>query len=159
MLLGLAEQGNAPRFLSKINKRGIPVNAIFVSAFFTLICVLINYLFPEKAFSLLMMLVVAAIVINWVVISYTHLKFKKSMQRMQIQTDFPSIAYPLTNYLCIAFMLGILLIMSRTPDMQIAVLMIPAWISILLIAYFFKRKQENQLRLLEKTKITSLPEA
>ena len=101
----------------------------------------------------------AAIGFNWVVISYTHLKFKKSMQRMQIQTDFPSIAYPLTNYLCIAFMIGILLIMSRTPDMQIAVLMIPAWISILLIAYFFKRKQENQLRLLEKTKITSLPEA
>ena len=28
-----------------------------------------------------MMLVVAAIVINWVVISWTHLKFRKFMQR------------------------------------------------------------------------------
>src|SRR5699024_4582381 len=44
-------QGNAPKFLSKINPRGIPVNAVMVSAFFTLMCVLINYLFPEKAFS------------------------------------------------------------------------------------------------------------
>ena len=159
MLLGLAQQGNAPKFLSKINPRGIPVNAIMVSAFFTLICVLINYLFPEKAFNLLMMLVVAAIVINWVVISYTHLKFKKAMNRMQVKTHFPSVAYPFTNYLCIAFMACILLIMSRSPDMQIAVLMIPVWIAILLTAYLFKRKQEDHVALLEKSKITSLPEA
>lgn len=159
MLLGLAQQGNAPKFLSKINPRGIPVNAIMVSAFFTLICVLINYLFPEKAFNLLMMLVVAAIVINWVVISYTHLKFKKAMNRMQVKTHFPSVAYPFTNYLFIAFMACILLIMSRSPDMQIAVLMIPVWITILLTAYFFKRKQEDHVALLEKSKITSLPEA
>ena len=159
MLLGLAQQGNAPKFLSKINPRGIPVNAIMVSAFFTLICVLINYLFPEKAFNLLMMLVVAAIVINWVVISYTHLKFKKAMNRMQVKTHFPSVAYPFTNYLCIAFMASILLIMSRSPDMQIAVLMIPVWIAILLTAYLFKRKQEDHVALLEKSKITSLPEA
>lgn len=159
MLLGLAQQGNAPKFLSKINPRGIPVNAIMVSAFFTLICVLINYLFPEKAFNLLMMLVVAAIVINWVVISYTHLKFKKAMNRMQVKTHFPSVAYPFTNYLCIAFMACILLIMSCSPDMQIAVLMIPVWITILLTAYFFKRKQEDHVALLEKSKITSLPEA
>lgn len=159
MLLGLAQQGNAPRFLSHINKRGIPVNAIIVSGFFTLICVLINYLFPEKAFNLLMMLVVAAIVINWVVISYTHLRFKKSMHHMQTQTDFPSVAYPFSNYLCIAFMAGILLIMSRTPDMQIAVLMIPVWISILLIAYFFKCKKESQLTVVKKTNIRSVHEA
>lgn len=159
MLLGLAQQGNAPRFLSNINKRGIPVNAIIVSGFFTLICVLINYLFPEKAFSLLMMLVVAAIVINWVVISYTHLKFKQSMRDTQTRTDFPSVAYPLSNYVCIAFMAGILLIMSQTPDMQIAVLMIPVWISILLVAYFFKRKKENQLSIVKKPNIRSVPEA
>lgn len=48
MLLGLAEQGNAPKFLSKINSRGIPVNAVMVSAFFTLLCVLLNYLFPKR---------------------------------------------------------------------------------------------------------------
>lgn len=152
MLLGLAQQGNAPQFLSKINRRGIPVNAVMVSAFFTLMCVLINYLFPEKAFNLLMMLVVAAIVINWVVISYTHLKFKKHMISIHAPTQFPSIAYPFTNYLCIIFMCGILLIMSQTPDMRIAVMMIPVWISVLLVAYFFKNKKitANQLALKDK---------
>lgn len=159
MLLGLAQQGNAPKFLSKINPRGVPVNAVMVSAFFTLLCVLINYLFPEKAFNLLMMLVVAAIVINWVVISYTHLKFKKHMIAMNAATQFPSILYPFTNYLCIVFMCGILVIMSQTSDMRIAVLMIPVWISVLLIAYFFQTKKITANQLVSKDKMRSIPKA
>mgnify|MGYP000093022879 FL=1 len=159
MLLGLAQQGNAPKFLSKINPRGVPVNAVMVSAFFTLLCVLINYLFPEKAFNLLMMLVVAAIVINWVVISYTHLKFKKQMIAMNAATQFPSILYPFTNYLCIVFMCGILVIMSQTPDMRIAVLMIPVWISALSIAYFFQTKKVTANQLVSKDKMRSIPKA
>ncbi|RKG34558.1 amino acid permease [Acinetobacter tianfuensis] len=152
MLLGLAEQGNAPKLFSKINARGIPVNAVMASAFFTMICVLINYLFPEKAFSLLMMLVVAAIVINWVVISYTHIKFKKHMLQTQTATLFPSIAYPFSNYLCIVFMCGILWIMSQS-DMRIAVWMIPCWISILTAAYLFKQKKAASQTLLSKDEV------
>ncbi|WP_109441650.1 amino acid permease [Acinetobacter haemolyticus] len=144
MLLGLAQQGNAPKFLKQINKRGIPTNAVLVSAFVTVLCVVINYLFPQKAFALLMMLVVAAIVINWIVISWTHLKFRKAMQAQGQTTKFPSIAYPFSNYLCIAFMLGILVVMSLSPDMRIAVMMIPAWILCLMLAYAVKlRKLKN----------------
>ncbi|WP_151716423.1 amino acid permease [Acinetobacter sp. TUM15071] len=141
MLLGLAQQGNAPKFLKKINKRGIPTNAVYVSAFVTVLCVLLNYAFPEKAFGLLMMLVVAAIVINWVVISWTHLKFRKAMQAQGLTTKFPSIAYPFSNYLCIIFMLSILVVMSMTADMRIAVMMIPAWILCLMLAYFLKQRK------------------
>lgn len=159
MLLGLAQQGNAPRFLKKINHRGIPVNAIIISALFTVLCVLINYLFPETAFSLLMMLVVAAIVINWIVISYTHLKFKKSLQQTQTKTHFPSVFYPLSNYLCIAFMCGILVIMTLTPNMQIAVIMLPIWICILLLAYFIKRKKESQNHYAAKAKLNAVTDA
>lgn len=121
--LGLAQQGNAPKALARINKRGIPTNAVLVSAFVTVLCFTQLY-FPEKAFGLLMMLVVAAIVINWVVISWTHLKFRKFMQRQGQTTKFPSFMYPFSNYLCMAFMLGILVVMSLTPDMRVAVMMI-----------------------------------
>lgn len=144
MLLGLAQQGNAPKFLKKINKNGIPTNAVLVSAFVTVLCVILNYIFPEKAFGLLMMLVVAAIVINWIVISWTHLKFRKAMLAQGEKTKFPSIAYPFSNYLCIVFMLGILVVMSLTADMRIAVMMIPAWILCLMLAYAVKlRKLRN----------------
>ena len=141
MLLGLSEQGNAPKFLSKINQRGIPYTAILTSAVVTLICVILNYMFPEKAFKLLMRIVVSAIVINWMVLSLTHLKFKQRMLQLKKVSIFPSIAYPLTNYICVLFMLCILVIMWMTPDMRIAVMLIPVWIACLSLAYWLKIKK------------------
>lgn len=53
-----------------VDKRGVPVNTILVSALVTALCVLINYFAPESAFGLLMALVVSATVINWAMISW-----------------------------------------------------------------------------------------
>lgn len=141
MLLGLAQQGNAPQFLNKINKRGIPYTAILTSALVTAICVVLNYIFPESAFKLLMSLVISAIVINWTVLSLTHLKFKRKMNALNKVSLFPAIAYPISNYICVIFMLCILMIMWMTPDMRIAVILIPLWIACLSLAYWFKMRK------------------
>ncbi|WP_288419210.1 amino acid permease [uncultured Acinetobacter sp.] len=138
MLLGLAEQGNAPKMLKRVNQRGIPVNALFVSAAVTALCVLLNYLMPESAFNILMMLVVTALVINWFMISVTHLKFRQHMQQMQRVTLFKSIGAPFTNYVTIAFMCFILFIMSFTPEMRMAVFLVPVWLILLFILYRVK---------------------
>ncbi|VFT63925.1 aromatic amino acid transport protein [Pseudomonas aeruginosa] len=39
MLLGLAEQGDAPRALARVDKRGVPVRALVVSALVTFLAV------------------------------------------------------------------------------------------------------------------------
>ncbi|HRM31465.1 MAG TPA: amino acid permease [Acinetobacter johnsonii] len=144
MLLGLAEQGNAPQFLKKINQRGIPYAAILCSALVTLLCVVLNYIFPEKAFKLLMSLVVSAIVINWMMLALTHLKFKQRMLALQKSTLFPTLIYPISNYICIVFMLSILVVMWLTPDMRIAVMLIPLWIGCLTLTYWFKQRSKTQ---------------
>ena len=144
MLLGLAEQGNAPQFLKKINQRGIPYAAILCSALVTLLCVVLNYIFPEKAFKLLMSLVVSAIVINWMMLALTHLKFKQRMLALQKSTLFPTLIYPISNYICIVFMLGILVVMWLTPDMRIAVMLIPLWIGCITLTYWFKQRSKTQ---------------
>lgn len=140
MLLGLSLQGNAHKALGRVNRRGIPVNALLVSGGVTGICVLINYLLPGQAFELLMMLVVAATVINWAMISLTHLKFRQSMSARSHTTAFRSPGQPWTNYLCLAFMLGISVLMYVTPDMRIAVLLMPVWIVLLAVLYLVRGK-------------------
>src|SRR5690606_38061012 len=77
MLFGLSKQGNAPRFLRKLNKNHVPVMAIFVSAGFAAICILVNKLMPEQALGILMSLTVSALLINWFMISITHLFFRR----------------------------------------------------------------------------------
>src|SRR5690606_40073317 len=64
-------------------------------------CILINKFVPEQAFEILMSLVVSCLIINWVMISFTHLKFRKFKDQAGIKTKFPSIIYPISNYICI----------------------------------------------------------
>ncbi|AJC67643.1 MULTISPECIES: amino acid permease [Dickeya] len=141
MLYGLAKQGNGPQSLLKVDRRGVPVVAIGVSALATALCVLINYVLPGKAFELLMALVVSALVINWAMISLAHLKFRATKDREGVQTRFKALWFPFGNYLCLAFMAGILVIMSLTPGIQISVLLIPIWLIVLGIGYRFKKRQ------------------
>lgn len=141
MLYGLAEQGNAPKFLLKLNKHSVPTSAIIVSSCFAAICILINKFVPEKAFEILMSLVVSCLIINWIMISFTHLKFRKAKDIEQIQTKFPSFLYPISNYICILFLLAILIIMSIT-GMHVSVILIPVWLVLLYVTYVFVQKNK-----------------
>ncbi len=76
--------------LLSVDKRGVPVNTILVSALVTALCVLINYLAPESAFGLLMALVVSALVINWAMISLAHMKFRRAKKQQGVVTRFPA---------------------------------------------------------------------
>ena len=143
MLFGLASQGDAPRALLKINRRGVPLAALGVSAVATGLCVLINYLMPGEAFGLLMALAVSALVINWASISITHLKFRKAKIAAGESTFYKSWGHPVTNYLCLAFIVLILVVMYLTPPIRISVLLIPAWIATLGVAFWLKKKGQK----------------
>ncbi len=134
MLYGLADQGSAPKFLKKLNKHSVPINAILISSCFAAICILINKVMPEEAFSILMSLVVSCLVINWVMISYTHLRFRLSKDKENTKTKFPSLFYPVSNYICFVFLFGILSIMWIT-NMKLSVELIPIWLGILFICF------------------------
>ncbi|WP_236214175.1 amino acid permease [Metapseudomonas otitidis] len=139
MLYGLAEQGDAPKALLKVNRRGVPVLAIGVSALITLLCVLVNYLAPKQALELLMALVVAALVINWAMISLSHLMFRKSLQRQGIEPYFKSLWYPFSNYLCLAFVALILGVMLLIPGINVSVYAIPFWLAFIAVCYWIRR--------------------
>jgi aromatic amino acid transport protein AroP len=141
MLFGLAQQGNAPRSLLKVNRRGVPLAALGVSAMATGACVCINYFMPGKAFEMLMGLVVSALIINWAMISWIHLRFRAAKRAAGAATLFPSPAYPLANYLCFVFLAGILVVMFRTPELRLSVYLIPVWLAALGIGFLIKRRK------------------
>ncbi|WP_379089080.1 hypothetical protein [Pedobacter sp. UC225_65] len=80
-------------------------------------------------------------------ITITHFKFKKAKQAAGIQTKFPSFIYPLSNYICLVFLVGILVIMWIT-GLKISVELIPGWLLLLYICYLLvKRNKEKQVKL------------
>lgn len=140
MLFGLSVQGNAPAFLTRVSRRGVPVNSLFLSAAITSLVVLVNYLLPQKAFGMLMALVVATLLLNWIMISLAHLKFRAAMRRKGRDPHFKALIYPLGNYLCIAFMLMILMLMCTLEDMRLSAILLPVWIVFLFIAFKLLRR-------------------
>lgn len=145
MLFGLAKQKNAPQALLKVNKRGVPMTALAVSAITTGLCVVVNYFMPSEAFGFLMALVVSALVLNWVIITITHLKFKLYKIKNREKTKYPSWGYPITNWICLFFLLGILVIMYLTPGMRMSVYLLPAWLVVMGLAYRFKKKHTDEV--------------
>jgi len=143
MLFGLAQQGNAPKALLKVDRRGVPVLTILVSAVATALCVLINYLMPGEAFGLLMSLVVSALVINWAMISLAHLKFRRKKDQQGVTTRFKALLYPAGNWICLVFLAAILVLMASTPGMAISVWLIPVWLVILGVGYFIKNQTQK----------------
>lgn len=142
MLLGMAEQGDAPASLAKVDKRGVPVRSILVSAAVTFVAVLLNYLMPQNALELLMSLVVATLVINWAMISYSHLKFRQHLDRTGQKPLFKALWYPYGNYVVLAFVVLILGIMLMIPGIQVSVYAIPVWLFAMFVVYMVKSRRK-----------------
>ncbi|AKC31919.1 amino acid permease [Candidatus Pantoea carbekii] len=144
ILFGLAKQGNAPKILMKLDRHGVPITNIFVSAIATGLCVLINFIMPGEAFGLLLALVVSTLVINWALISFTHMKFREKKDQQGIVTRFKSILYPVSNWICLLFMFFILIIMALTPGMATSVWLVPVWLLLLSVSYAIVKKNKIQ---------------
>ncbi|MBU3848074.1 MAG: amino acid permease [Candidatus Acinetobacter avistercoris] len=134
MLFGLAKQGNAPKVFLKVNKQGVPIPAVLFSALLIFGCVLLNYFVPEDALSHLIYIVVGALVLNWAMITLTHLKFKQAMKKDNLKTSFPALWTPVSNIIVLIFIAVVLFIMW-TQGFKESVLMIPIWIVVMLALF------------------------
>ena len=139
MLYGLAKSNNAPKFFERLSSRGVPVNGILVSSGITLLAAVLNYLLPDEVFMYMMSIVTGAVVISWGLIVLTHLKFRKHCEAVGIVPKFKALFYPVANYLCLAFLAGILLIMATMDEMRPAVIVMPIWILAIWLFYRSKR--------------------
>lgn len=140
MLYGLAKSGNAPKFFEKLSSRGVPVNGILISSGITLLAAVLNWLLPDEVFMYMMSIVTGAVVISWAMIVLTHLKFRKHCAAAGIVPKFKSLFYPFADYLCLAFLAMILVIMALMDEMRPAVIVMPIWILAIRLFYHSKRK-------------------
>ncbi|MDR2066268.1 MAG: amino acid permease [Endomicrobium sp.] len=145
MLYALALQKNAPHFLTKVNKEGVPSSSILVSSAITFLVVPLNYFIPNwfDAFKIIVSFVVICILVNWGLITLAHFKFKQ----INKQTLFPAPFYPYSNYLTLAFILFILIAMTLPQlGMSKQVIGLPIWILVMYIGYKIIKKKQGQIQ-------------
>ena len=152
MLNNLAENGEAPRIFAKISKSGVPGYAIAATASIMLIGVVMNYLVPDKVFIWISSISTFGAIWTWSMILLSQIKFRKMISpEKKANLKFKMPLYPLTNYLSLAFLLLVLVLMAFNPDTRIALILGPIFIAILVIGYYvggfhkkYKKVEESQ---------------
>lgn len=142
MLYGMAKNGHAPKIFTNLSATGVPVIAALVTSGITLIAVILNYVIPDGAFMYVLTLAVGSILIGWVSIIITHLKFRKTRlaQNNANEIKFKSILYPLSNYIALIFLALVLVMMFIMDDMRTAAILVPIWLIILSIIFKITQK-------------------
>lgn len=140
MLYGLAQQGNAPKLFTRLNDKGVPVTSVLASSACTLVAVVLNYLLPGKVFMYLISVAVLAAVINWAMIIIANLKFRAAKGTDAAKLEFKVPLYPLSNYICLAFLAMIIILMLQIEDMKLSVYIMPLWLVILWIGFKLKQR-------------------
>jgi lysine-specific permease len=109
----LAEEGKAPAFLKKVNKGGVPVNALYVTTIIGMLCFLTSLFGDGTVYSWLLNAAGLAGYISWLSISVTHYRFRKAyIAQGKDFKDLPYFAkwFPLgpvfATVLCLIAMLG-----------------------------------------------------
>ena len=138
MLRSLAEQGNAPRLFLRLSRRQVPWVGVLFSSACTLLIVVINFLVPEGAFMRIMAVATAAAAITWMMIVLVHLRFRKAHARDALL--FPAPFHPWTNYLCIAFLIMLVGLMTQLDDTRPAVYVLPVWLAVLYLGYRLRQR-------------------
>jgi len=145
MLYALSLQHNAPKFLGKLNKSGSPYVGVLVSSVVTAVAVVLNYLFPGKVFLPILSIALIAGMINWAMVIITHMKFRKRLGEAEVaKIEFRMPFFPYGNYIVLAFLAGVVILMGFNPDFRYAIYVGPIWIAILFASYRIKMSLERR---------------
>ncbi len=123
---------NGKGYVGKLNRRYIPRNAINVSAVLIALAVLVNVFFPSNAFDLVTSVASAAFVVIYGVLVFAHLRYRQSADFKNGEKRFLMPGAPFTDYLTLAFLFGIFMILLFTKSTMPTTLLALAWFVIMI---------------------------
>ncbi len=142
VLFGLAEKGDAPRWLVVLNARRVPSRAILAGAAFGYVAVGLSVLSPTVVFSFLVSASGAIALFNYMLVALAQLKLRRGYER-----DDPGRlairmwAFPYLSWAIVAVIAGVLMAMAFAPDLQGQLLCSLAALGLLLAICAVRRRR------------------
>ncbi|KAI8349667.1 amino acid permease/ SLC12A domain-containing protein [Blakeslea trispora] len=104
-LLGLAKDGNAPRFMGKLNRWGAPYWAVIVSSIIGFLCVFVSIYSASVAFVWFLSITAVSGFISWWGIAVVHIRFRRAFKaqgRSMEDLPYKAFLYPWSSCTAIA---------------------------------------------------------
>lgn len=156
MVYSLAKTKNAPASFTKLTSRKVPSNALFFSTLIVLIAVVLNYVMPEGVFTLITSISTVCFIFIWGIIVISHLKYRKTRPDLAKVNKFKLPLYPFSNYLILAFLAFVLVVLVLAEDTRIALFVTPAWFIMLLAIYKIKKTEADEPSEVQNQKVSDL---
>ena len=137
MLYTLSKNGQAPKFLGKVSKDGVPTNAVRTTLACLLLGVLLNYMYPDsKLFVYIYSASILPAMIPWFVLCISQIKFRKKWAAEMERHPFKSPLFPYANYGVIIFLCLVLIGMCFNADTKVSLIVGGGFCALVSISYF-----------------------
>ncbi|ATF12036.1 amino acid permease [Brevibacillus sp. HB1.2] len=149
MVYSLAKEKNAPVPLTKLTANKVPANALLFSTVVILIAVVLNYVMPEGVFTLITSVSTVCFIFIWGITVICHLKYRKTRPDLAKANTFKMPLYPFANYLILAFLAFILVVLALAEDTRVALFITPVWFILLVVIYKLRKTKTNEIEVAE----------
>ena len=144
MLFALSRQGQAPRALGAVGRRGVPANALHASFVVLLIGVVLNYFVPEKAFTYVTSIATVGALWVWGVIMVAHLRYRKAVRLGTVPaSSFKMPGAPYTNYFVLAFLALVFVLLGFDAGNRIALYVAVPYAVLVAVGYAVTRSRTS----------------
>jgi aromatic amino acid permease len=144
MAYSLAQRGDGPPALLRLDRRGVPVTAVLLSVACALVSVLLNRLLPEALLGILLNAAGASLVVLWIAVAVSQLRLRGRLEREGALT-VTMWGFPWLSRVTLALLLGLVVLMA-TDDAARAQLLATTGLVIALAAIHALRVQARRRR-------------
>ncbi|HJF30597.1 MAG TPA: amino acid permease [Sporosarcina psychrophila] len=141
MIYSLAKDNNAPAPFTKLTSHKVPSNALFFSTIIILIAVVLNYIMPEGVFTLITSISTVCFIYIWGITVICHLKYRKTRPELAKANKFKMPLHPFSNYLILAFLAFVLIVLALVEDTRVALFVTPVWFILLIVIYLIRKSK------------------
>ncbi|MDU0478738.1 amino acid permease [Staphylococcus chromogenes] len=109
----MACAGSAPKFAARLTNKGVPYGGVLLTTVVALGGVVLNYVVPSQAFEIVLNLAALGTIAGWASITLSHMKFVSLCKKgLYERPHYRSPLTPLTNWLTIAFLAAVIVLMG-----------------------------------------------
>jgi amino acid transporter, AAT family len=143
MLFSLSRAGFAPRRLGKLTRHGVPIAALLVSSIGIGLAAILNVLYHDRSFLLMLAISMFGPMFTWLMIFVTHLKFRQ--RNLQTELPFRMWGYPYTSLLGAGLMSAALVTTLFTTAFRPTLIYGVPFLAVLTSAYFLRSSRVSPL--------------
>ena len=101
---------------------------------------------PEGVFTLITSVSTVCFIFVWGIMVICHLRYRRTQPELASRSRFKLPLYPFSNYLILAFLAFVLVVLALAEDTRVALFVTPVWFILVAGIYLFKKKNLSNNR-------------